>query len=380
MTIGIIVPYWSLHLQSIGFSPVEIGELMAILLITKVVAPNIWATIADNIKARTGNSLGLLKIATLMTLIIFSSLFWLQSYWAVALAMLGFCFFWNACLPQLEAATMHHLSGDKHRYGTIRLWGSIGFIGSVLIVGALIDLWGTQVIQPAGMFSMFVLLLASFWFTKQTINNQVIKTNKQSHIPVTQLLNPLVIAILTLCFFMQLSHAPFYTFFSIYLESYDYSKTMIGWLWAVGVLCEVVVFIVSYRLLKSFKLGYLLSVTFALAAIRWLLLAMYPQQLWLVLLTQTMHAATYGLYHCVMIQLVDRFFVGRYQIRGQALYSSVTFGLGGAVGSIVSGYIWSLYGPRSLFLSAACLMGLVMIVSLFLVSRLETHDYTKHTV
>ena len=89
----------------------------------------------------------------------------------------------------------------------------------------------------------------------------------------------------------------------------------------------------------------------------------------IIFISQTMHAITYGLYHIVMIQLIDRFFVGRYQIRGQALYSSITFGLGGAVGSILSGYIWSYFGPNELFYYSGVMMFLVMLVSAFVLIR-----------
>ena len=114
---------------------------------------------------------------------------------------------------------------------------------------------------------------------------------------------------------------------------------------------------------------HLLTFTFLIAAIRWYLVAAFPENIVMILISQTMHAITYGLYHIVMIQLIDRFFVGRYQIRGQALYSSITFGLGGAVGSILSGYIWSYFGQNELFYYSGLLMFLVMLVSAFVLIR-----------
>ena len=163
---------------------------------------------------------------------------------------------------------------------------------------------------------------------------------------------------------MQVSHAPWHTFFSIYLEGYGYSKSSIGALWSAGVIFEILVFIVGYRLLQTFRLASLLSFTFLIAAIRWVMVATFPESGWLILLTQVMHSVTYGLYHSVMIKLIDRLFQGNYQIRGQALYSSITFGLGGAIGSFASGYIWAEHGQNQLFMVSGLMMFVVFIVSL----------------
>ena len=371
-TIGVIVPYWGLYLKYLGFNAAQIGELMAILLVTKVVTPNLWAIAADRIAAKRGSSLSILSIATGFTLIIFSAMLIANQYWSVALVMFAYCIFWNACLPQVEAATLNHLNNDRERYGNIRLWGSLGFIVTVLLVGELIDKNGVPIILPAAIICMSTMFIASLMLSNrakissQSLDDQEIFNTK---IPIKKLLNKSVVTVLILCFFMQLSHAPFYSFFSIYLENYGYSKFLIGVLWTVGVVFEIGVFLIGYRLLRRFSLVHLLTFTFLIAAIRWYLVAAFPESIVMILISQTMHAITYGLYHIVMIQLIDRFFVGRYQIRGQALYSSITFGLGGAVGSILSGYIWSYFGPNELFYYSGVMMFLVMLVSAFVLIK-----------
>lgn len=362
-TVGIIVPYWSLYLKYKGFSAIEIGQLMAILLMTKVIAPNIWAAIADSMAARKGSSFGIIKYASIASLIIYSTTYWASGFWLMGLAMFGFCVFWNACLPQLEAATLNHLGEDRDQYGLIRLWGSIGFIVTVLGVGWLMDYTGPQAIMPAGAGALLFVFAASLIMRD---GSQTAPKPERVVVPIASLLNSKVLILLLLCVLMQISHAPFYTFFSIYLDSYGYSKLHIGWLWSMGVLFEILVFIFGYRLLRYFKLPSLLSFTFAIAAVRWFLVASMPESEVLMFISQVMHAVTYGLYHSVMIQLVDRMFTGRYQIRGQALYSSVTFGLGGAIGSFISGSIWAIYGHNELFYAAGGMMVLVFFCSLII--------------
>ena len=127
---------------------------------------------------------------------------------------------------------------------------------------------------------------------------------------------------------------------------------------------EIIVFIIGYRLLQRFSLAHLLTFTFFIAALRWMMVATFPESVWLILITQIMHSVTYGLYHSVMIKLIDRLFQGRYQIRGQALYSSITFGLGGAIGSFASGYIWTAYGHNELFMISGIMMVFIFVLSL----------------
>jgi len=127
-------------------------------------------------------------------------------------------------------------------------------------------------------------------------------------------------------------------------------------------------------LLRRFPLPGLLSFTFLLAALRWFLVAYFPEEPEVMWFSQALHAITYGLYHSVMIQMIDGLFQGRYQIRGQALYSSVTFGLGGAIGSFLSGYIWTVYGNNFLFLLAGILMIVVFIVSLLFVRQIKVRN------
>ena len=134
-TLGVFLPYWSLYLKDSGFSPIEIGELSALLVGTKIIAPNLWGWIADH----TGKSLRIIRIASFFAALLFVGFLLAQHYFWFAWITIAFSFFWNAVLPQFEAVTLFHLKNEPHRYSQIRLWGSIGFIVSVLGIGWLLD-------------------------------------------------------------------------------------------------------------------------------------------------------------------------------------------------------------------------------------------------
>jgi len=367
-TIGVFMPFWGLFLQHKGFSPTEIGQLIAILTLTKVFAPNIWAAIADDIATKRGSSLGIIKYAALAALVIYCLLGLVGGFWPTALIMFGFCIFWNANLPQLEAATLKHLQDRTDQYGAVRLWGSVSFILVVLSMGWVLD--------PAALASVFLASLLMRDGSRET-HVSPIKVAQNKTLPLIKLINRKVVLILSLGMFMQFSHAPWQAFFSIYLESYGYSKSSIGMLWSLGVVFEIIVFLFAYKLLYRFSLAHILSFTLLIAGIRWCLVSAFPESMTLISITQAMHAITYGLYHSVMMQLIDRLFQGQYQVRGQALYGSVIYGVGGTLGSVASGYLWSFYGKNAMFMGAGIMMFVAFLVSVVFIKHLSIDERSK---
>lgn len=360
-SIGAFVPYWSLYLRELGYSATQIGELMSLLMATKVVAPNVWAWVAD----RHGRRLHIIRLASFAAVAIFSVLLWARGYWALAVTMTGFSFFWHATLPQFEATTMTHLGAVTHRYSHIRLWGSVGFIVAVAGLAPLFDRAGVGLL-PA----VVLVLLAGIWLNTLFVPEGGEEGLDERHPSLRATLRrPAVLALLAACFFMQASHGPYYTFFSPYLEDYGYPRSLVGQLWALGVIAEVGVFLVVHRWLGRHGPARLLAASMLITALRWVLIGTLAGSLPALLLAQVMHAASYGVYHAAAIELVHRFFPGRLRGRGQALYSSLSFGLGGALGSLYSGYVWDRVGPGWSFLVGAGLALAGFALALILLRR-----------
>ena len=348
-TLGAFVPYWSLYLAGLGYAPAAIGQLMALMMMTRVVAPNVWAWIADH----TGRRMPIVQLGSLAAALAFSGVFFAQHFWWLALVVMSFSFFWNASLPQVEVTTFNHLGAQPHRYGGIRLWGSIGFIVSVAGLGPLLDRFGTGLL-PAALMALFsAIWLSSLWVPERSLGHA-----PQGHAPLRDVLSQRhVVALLAVCFLMQASHGPYYTFYSIYLQDHGYSRSLIGQLWALGVIAEIGVFVVMPRLVPRFGLRALLLSSLTLAVLRWLLIGYFVDSLPMLIIAQVLHAATFGVYHGAAIQLIHRYFRGSHQGRGQALYSSLSFGAGGAVGALYSGYIWASGGGVISFGVAALISG-----------------------
>ncbi|PKM10588.1 MAG: MFS transporter [Gammaproteobacteria bacterium HGW-Gammaproteobacteria-3] len=346
-TLGGFLPYWSLYLKHAGFSAVEIGELSALLVGTKIVAPNIWGWMADH----SGKSLRIIRVACFFAVVFFSGFLFIADYVQFAVVTVGFSFFWNAALPQFEAATLFHLRQEAHRYSKIRLWGSVGFILTVVGVGRLLDSHDLTILPQ-----VIIVLLALMWLTSLITPEARASRLSADTIGIFQVLKqPEVAAFLVVYLLIQMAHGPYYVFYSIFLKDYHYSGTLTGLLWSLGVFAEIVLFLLMQRLLRRFSLRGILLVSIALSIVRWLLIAGYADHFVVLLAAQLLHAASFGATHVVAIHLVDFYFGHRHQGKGQALYSSLSFGLGGMLGSLYSGYFWELLGPQFVYtLAAGC--------------------------
>ncbi len=362
--LGALVPYWGLYLKSIGFDPVAIGSLMAIPMATKFIAPNVWGWLGD----RLGRRMLIVRIGSFLTAFIFLGVFWLYGFWELGLAMALFSFFWNAVLPQFEVVTLRYLGEQAPMYARIRVWGSVGFIVAVVILGLAVDRQG-----PAAILPILLAIYIAIWLSSLLVRDpdpQPHVTDQPSLLSVLK--RPAVIGFFAVCFLLQVGHGAYYTFYSIYMEGEGYSKTVIGQLWALGVIAEVVVFLFMHRLLERWGARRVLMASLLLAALRWLLIGNFPQSLAIMLFAQTLHAATFGTFHASAIHLVHHYFTGRHQGRGQALYASLSFGAGGALGSFSSGFLFSSAGPGITYgVSAGVSLLAFVIAWRWVVNRLE---------
>jgi len=363
-SLGVLVPYWSLYLKSLGFNSLTIGGLVAILPATKLIAPYIWGWLADH----TRRSMLIIRIASLCALLSFSLVFVSQQLWWLTFAMVLFSFFWNATLPQFEAITLNHLGHDAHHYSMIRLWGSLGFIVIVVLIGDLLQDHGADIIPLVVLITFLVISVTSFMVPEK------LNTPHAEHSPIWHVIRqPKVLAFLVVCFLMLCSHGPYYTFYTIYLQEQGYSSHLIGVLWAVGVLAEVIIFLIMHRLLPAFGARKLLIVTLLLTTLRWLFIGFFVSDLSMLFVAQLIHAFSFGVFHSVGISLVHEYFTGSHQGRGQALYSSTSYGAGVAIGSLVSGLVWDQWGAGVLFVFAACCTLLALaIVWKFVQPRMKT--------
>jgi MFS transporter, PPP family, 3-phenylpropionic acid transporter len=353
--IGVFVPYFSFYLQGEGFGAVAIGQLMAIPMVMRVLAPGLWGWAAD----RSGRRDLMLRCGALLATGGVALLLGATGFIAVALALAAFALPWSGLLPQFEATTLSHLGARPQRYGLVRLWGSIGFIFAVVIGGLLFA--GDRIAAvPLVLLLLVGATAVAVWRVPPA---PAMALRQEPERLGAALRRPWVLALLVVCVLQQAAFGPYYVFFTIYLDQLGYGTGAAGLLWAWGVAAEILMFLFTPRLIERYGSRALLVVALGVSALRWLLTAWGAASLPLLLFAQTLHMAAFGLFHAVAVLLVHRGFGGRLQGRGQALYSAVGFGVGGALGSLGAGYAWSVAGPAATWTAAALVAAVAMAVA-----------------
>ena len=364
--VGVFSPYFGLYLQSLKFSAWDIGLLMSQMQLMRLFGPYLWGWLAD----RFGRRMEIIRLAGLISFAGFIPFFWFDRLPGMLLAMAVLAFFWSAALPLVETLTFDHVQGDASRYSRIRLWGSIGFIVAVLGGGALLD-----VLHVATVLWLCAIVLAGIFVLALLLSDAPKNERAGLAVSVIGILRQVrVQALLAASFAMSAAHGAFYVFYTIHLSDHGYGKTEVGLLWSLGVVAEIFVFTQMHRFDRRFGLRNLLLLCFAVAVLRFPLMGWAVASPLLMLLVQLMHGLTFGAHHAVSIAAINRWFPGRARGRGQALYSSLSFGAGGLLGALAGGGLWDAVGAAWTF----TLSGLFALLGLLLVWFLVFEPAQEH--
>ena len=342
---GGFAAYFPLYLAWRGFGAVEIAWIVALPQLARIFAPAGWGWLAD----RTGAQREVVALSCAASAAAFAALPFVDSFAGVALVIAMASLLSVGGLPLVESITLSALAGQPGRYGPIRLWGSVGFVVAVLAGGAWLDL------QPVRW-----LPWALFAFAGAALAVALTLPSRSGHAGTKAVawgITSAMRALLGAGFFMAVAHGTLYAFLTLHLQRAGYTMTVIGVLWTLGVVAEIVVFLFLPQLFRRFALSAILAVSFACAVARFLILGWFPEELWLAVLAQLLHAATFGSFHAASVAAVHRVVPEGAQARGQTLFSSVSYGAGGAVGMLAAGWLWEAGGPGLAF-SLSALAGL----------------------
>jgi PPP family 3-phenylpropionic acid transporter len=343
--VGAAAPYFSLYLASLGLAAAQIGVLLSLGSLMRVIGPNFWGWVADHTQRRAR----IIAMTLALAGSCYTGFFFVRSFWGLFALLLATGFFTSASMPLTESLTLSHLRGAVSRYGSIRVWGSVGFIVTVTLIGYALD-----VLPVASLLWMVLVTYALSWVCALAVPDALEGGIHARPEPVwTILRRPEVAALLGACFLMNLAHGPLYAFFSLYLVDHGYSKAAVGWMWSIGVVAEIIVFLLMPALMRRYTLSAILLACFAATAARFLMIGWGVDSAPVLFAAQLLHGLSFGAYHAAAVTAIHRWFQGAHQVRGQAIYLSVSFGAGGVLGTALSGLSWDRIGPAWTFSVAA---------------------------
>jgi MFS transporter, PPP family, 3-phenylpropionic acid transporter len=370
--VGIFSPYASLLFADRGMSVGQIGILMSLTPVLRIFGPALWGWIAD----RSEQRVLVLRITALASVLAFVGMPFCSTFIQFLIVVVAVNAFASAQAPLSEALVLNALQADLNRYGKLRLWGSVGFIVAVMFAGAVLDQFGIAAMPWMALAMLALSLLASCCMREPPL----LAPAREKGAARALLRRREVIAFFTSSFLMIAAHSSLYVFYSLYLANIGYSKSFIGVMWSLGVIAEIVFFFYQAPLFRRFGVRRLMLASLLIAALRFLMTGWWADSLLVLILAQLMHAATFGMHHSASMATMQKWFSGPLQARGQALYISISYGLGGAFGGLLLSGAWDKFGPAAVYYIAALMAAAGVVAALLCYrwqSRVEQKDENK---
>jgi MFS transporter, PPP family, 3-phenylpropionic acid transporter len=359
--VGLFVPFFPLYLDDKGLSVAQIGAVVAAGQAMRVLVPALWGWASD----RSARRVPLVRGSAALSIVVFFAYFQVQGFWPLLIVTAMLYAAWSGAHPLVEALTFAQVRNAPARYGRIRLWGSVGFVVAVLGGGWWLDGRVIDVLMGLVLATLVFVLLAAL-----TMRDVVAESSEPVRYRVTAakadpLLSRAAMAVLLAAALMSIAHGPLYAFLSLHLGAAGFSRSEIGWLWALGVFAEIAVFIWQGAWMRRWRVRTILATCFMLTVLRFVLLADYTQVLWLVIVAQILHGASFGVHHVATASALNQWFPAHMQGRVQALYGSLSFGAGGMLGAYLGGLVWQGWGAGPTYwLAAVCaLLGAVVVLA-----------------
>jgi PPP family 3-phenylpropionic acid transporter len=353
--VGVFSPYASLYFADRGLSVTQIGILMSLMQVMRIFGPNVWGWVADQSRRRVL----VLRLTSVAAALTFCGMFVGQSFMFFFALMVTVNLFTSAQGPISEALMLSSMRGDLTHYGRVRLWGSVGFIVLVTLSGYALDWQGIELMPWIALLMLVMVTSVTFSLHEEPATQHAQPSNS-----VRELLSrKSVLSFFASTFLMIAAHSSLYVYYSLYLSDMGYSKSVIGLMWSLGVIAEILFFFYQAPLFRRFGVRKLMLFSLAIAVIRFLMIGWGAQSLAILLVAQVLHAATFGVHHSASVATLQRWFAGSLQARGQALYISISYGLGGTVGGLLLSACWDTFGARWVYVLAAIMSFLGLIAA-----------------
>jgi PPP family 3-phenylpropionic acid transporter len=353
---GIQLPFWPVWLASRGLTAREIGVLLAAAIWVRVLATPGIGALAD----KTGGRRGLMGALAAAALAAYAGLLPPGSFWLLISLNLLALTAQSALMPLGDTITLAAVRSEGLDYGRIRLWGSVSFIFASIASGATLASSSGERVLPLVLGASVLVLIACLCIPSVRPVEGAVRTAGIGAIAGDPTFWIFIISASAL----QASHQVYYGFGTLYWRSLDFSDTTIGWLWAEGVLAEILLFWQGRRLLARLGPVGLMVLGGAAGILRWSLAGALT---WLPFIAalQLLHALTFDASHLGAIHFLSRAVPPSAAASAQSLYAALSSGLGSGLVMGIAGALYSDYGGDAYafmaVLSAAGLAGAVAL-------------------
>lgn len=344
LALGVYLPFWPLWLSGRGLSAEQVGLVLGVASWARVVGMPLVGRLAD----RSGWAKATTALAALASLGLFLLLIERQGFWPILLLHLAFMLAFTPLVPLGESQAMTAVRTGRLDYGRMRIWGSLTFVLGSLAGGALIDRSGPDAANLLIAGALAATMLAALALPAEP--PPAAESGRVTDLK-TLLADRRFLLLVAGASLLQASHAGYYGFSAVHWAAAGIGETLIGWLWAEGVIAEVALFLAGARLLARLGAPGLLLVAGLAGILRWGVMALSADPLVLAG-TQLLHALTFGAAHLGTMHLIAEIAPRRLAATAQTLFAAISGGLVMGSALWLSGALYAEQGAL-LFLAMA---------------------------
>ncbi len=340
MALGALSPYINLYYERKGLSGMRIGLLSGLMLLTTSVSAIGWGGIADRLHLHRR----MLTINLVLALICVFLMSRANSFPVLIPVVIAYAFFVAPVVPLLDSSALEVAKRRARSFGEIRVGGSVGWIVSVTLVGFLIEALNIRWLFYTCIASIALTTIFSLW---QPDREQDLHSPWSANLRAL-LKDPSILLFLTSIFLVAVGSAAAGSFFSLYMDGIGAGAGMIGIAWAVASMSEIPVMIYAAQMMQRIGTSGLLKLSFAVYALRWLLLSFIHDPLW-TLAVQLLHGLSFAAFLTAGVTYLNERTPAGFSTTSQAVFNVVSYGLAAVAGSLAGGYLYDHGGMPVLF-------------------------------
>ncbi|SEU32888.1 MFS transporter [Stigmatella erecta] len=351
-TVGITQPFLPAYLRSLDLSTSQVGLLLALSPLMSLVTPPVWGHLAD----RTGQIGRILTVLAVGATLCFAPLLKVDHFLALLATLAAFAAFSSSITPMVDSLALNRVAQVGGSYAHLRLFGSLGFVVITTSFGLMAQRVDARIVAvPLALLGL--LALWSF-----TLHGRSASGASRHPLAGFQLLrgNTDLRWMLAATCLHWMACTPYNGMLAIHVLSLGLPPSVVGLSAGTAVTAEVAAMLLYPRFADRIAPRHLLCVAFGLSALRWLGMAFVTSALPLIALA-LVHSLTFGIFYVASVAFMARRIPVHLRATGQGLFSAITMGIGGLVGSASSGVGYALLGGHGLFAVAA---GLEVVAAL----------------
>lgn len=360
----IILSYLPLYLKYKGLDGTEIGWVLAVGPLASIFAQPFWGYMSDKYKTVKR----VIQICIVGLLVMGVLFFQMNSLLAILLMGAVFYFFVTPIGALGDSLAQRRADDLRVSFGTIRMWGSIGFATSSLIIGEVLTRVGIQYMIIPYLFFGVIALLVTFRLTDVKVESDPIQLKDVT----TIFKNKPFVIFLIIIMFLTVTHRANDSFIGLYIAQLGGSEGLVGFAWFVGVLTEGLVFATAGFWFKKYHPLFFIIIAGALYSIRWFIYAAVDSPMQIIGL-QVLHGLTFGVFYLAAFNYVSRLIPKLLQSTGHLIFFATFFGISGIIGSLSGGALIESYGGGTLYFG----MGICALIGTILITVYHVLPYGK---